>query len=76
MLAGRPGGRWAARLVRVYGLGWVTAGLFVVDPGNGFPVGSLPATSISWHAAVHLAAGQVSFIALIAACFVLRRRKT
>ncbi|MCU7825094.1 DUF998 domain-containing protein [Kitasatospora sp. DSM 101779] len=74
-LAGKPGGRWAPRLVRTYGLGVIAAGALVMDPAGGFPVGtpdSMP-PSLSWHAVGHLLAGTVSFTALIAACYVLGR---
>jgi hypothetical membrane protein len=72
-LRATPGGRWAPRLVRVNGLGMIAAGIFVMDPGDGFPVGTpagLPAT-LSWHSYGHMAAGTVTFASLIAACYVL-----
>ncbi|MEV8093405.1 DUF998 domain-containing protein [Kitasatospora sp. NPDC085879] len=75
VLAGTPGGRWAPRLVRTYGLGMVAAGALVMDPADGFPIGTpdgVPA-SLSWHAVGHLLAGTISFAALIAACYVLGR---
>ncbi|WP_106401628.1 DUF998 domain-containing protein [Actinocorallia populi] len=75
-LHGTPGGTWAPRLVAVYGLGMIAAGVFVMDPADGFPVGT-PAgapTTVSWHALLHLASGSIAFIALAAACFVLARR--
>jgi Protein of unknown function (DUF998) len=71
-----PGGRLAPRLIAVYGLGMVAAGLLVMDPSDGFPVGTpagVPAT-MSWHSVGHMIAGSVSFAALIAACYVLGRR--
>ncbi|WP_030269216.1 DUF998 domain-containing protein [Streptomyces sp. NRRL B-24484] len=74
-LAGTPGGRWAPRLVRTYGLGMIAAGVLVMDPADGFPVGTpdgMP-PSLSWHAVGHLLSGAVSFTALIAACYVLGR---
>ena len=70
-----PGGTWVPRLVAVSGLGMVAAGVFVMDPDDGFPVGTpagMPA-SLSWHSYGHMAAGSVTFIALIAACYVLVR---
>ena len=66
---------WAPRLVGVSGLGMVAAGVLVLDPGDGFPVGTpsgMPA-ALTWHAYGHLAAGSITFIALIAACYVLGR---
>jgi hypothetical protein len=72
---GAPGGRWAPRLVMVSGLGLIAAGIFVMDPGDGFPVGTpngMPA-ALTWHSYGHMAAGSISFFALIAACYVLGR---
>ncbi|MFI6598853.1 DUF998 domain-containing protein [Nonomuraea sp. NPDC050536] len=74
-LDGKPGGTWAPRLILVNGLGMLAAGVFVMDPGDGFPVGTpagAPAT-MSWHSILHMASGSVSFIALAAAGFVLGR---
>ncbi|MFD9863264.1 DUF998 domain-containing protein [Streptomyces alboflavus] len=75
-LHGGGGGIWVPRLVRVVGVGMVAAGVFVADPGDGFPTGT-PAgrpESMSWHGTLHLVAGSVTFFALIAACLVLGRR--
>lgn len=74
-LHGRPGGTWAPRLIVIYGIGLVAAGIFSMDPGDGFPAGTpLGApTSMSWHALLHMVAGSIAFTALIAACFVLGR---
>ncbi|MFD5414670.1 DUF998 domain-containing protein [Streptomyces nojiriensis] len=75
-LPGAPGGTWAPRLVRVAGVGMMAAGVFVMDPADGFPAGTpygQPAT-LTWHSYAHFAAGSVTFLALIAACFVLGRR--
>ncbi|MFJ8232251.1 DUF998 domain-containing protein [Streptomyces sp. NPDC094448] len=73
-LRGRPGGTWAPALLLVHGVGMVLAGVFTVDPGDGFagaPAGA-PQT-ISAASAAHLAAGSLSFIALIAGLWVLGR---
>lgn len=72
-MSGAPGGRWAPRLIRTSGLGMIAAGILVMDPADGFPVGTpagMPA-ELSWHSYGHMAAGTVSFVALIAACYVL-----
>lgn len=74
-LDARPGGRWAPRLIRISGVGLIAAGIFVMDPGDGFPVGT-PAgmpTVLTWHSYGHMAAGTVAFATLIAACYVLGR---
>jgi uncharacterized protein DUF998 len=70
-----PGGRWAPRLIAVNGLGMIAAGVLVMDPSDGFPVGT-PAgiqASMTWHSVGHMIAGSLSFAALIAACHVLGR---
>src|SRR5215467_1589708 len=67
--------RWAPRLIAIYGAGLIGAGIFSADPAYGFgpgaPLGR--ATHVSWHAAGHLIAAGIGFIALIAACFVAAR---
>ena len=75
VLRGTPGGTWAPRLVAVAGAGMVAAGVLVMDPADGFPAGTpagMPA-AMSWHSYGHLAAGATTFVALIAACWVLAR---
>jgi hypothetical membrane protein len=65
--------RWAPRLIALYGLSLVAAGIFRADPVEGFPLGT-PATTISGHGLVHLSAGAVGFGCLTAACVLLARR--
>ena len=75
VLHGTPGGRWAPRLVLVNGIGMIAAGVFVMDPADGFPTGTpygMP-EALTWHSYGHMAAGSVAFTALIAACYVLGR---
>jgi hypothetical protein len=74
VLRDMPGGTWAPRLVGASGVGMIAAGVFVMDPGDGFPVGT-PAGpgTLSWHGLGHMAAGSIAFIALIVACHVLGR---
>ena len=72
------GGRataWAAGLLSVYGLALVAAGGFVADPMNGFPAGTPdgPPRQVSLHGVLHVAAGGVGFVCLVAAAFVLAR---
>ncbi|WP_329124756.1 DUF998 domain-containing protein [Streptomyces sp. NBC_01353] len=74
-LHGTPGGTWLPRLVRTSGIGMIAAGAFVMDPADGFPLGTpdgMPAV-LTWQSYAHFAAGSVTFIALIAACYVLGR---
>ncbi|MFJ1703223.1 DUF998 domain-containing protein [Kitasatospora sp. NPDC088346] len=75
VMRGTPGGTWAPRLVRISGLGMIAAGAFVMDPADGFPLGTpdgMPA-ALSWHSYAHFAAGSITFTSLIAACHVLGR---
>lgn len=74
-MATRPGGTWGARLVAGYGFGLVAAGVFVADPMNGFPLGTpdtRPAHP-SVHGTLHIVAGGLGFLCLIAATFVFAR---
>jgi hypothetical protein len=74
-LHGTPGGTWAPRLVLVNGVGMIAAGVFVMDPADGFPAGTPRGISepLTWHSYGHMAAGSIAFTALIAACYVLGR---
>ncbi|MBO4269753.1 DUF998 domain-containing protein [Microbispora triticiradicis] len=74
VMRGVPGVTWAPRLMLVQGLMMAASGVFVLDPGDGFPAGT-PAGpgTMSWHGLLHLASGSVAFAALAAACFVLGR---
>lgn len=75
VLPDTTGGTWVPRLVRVSGIGMIAAGLLVMDPADGFPAGTpdgMPA-SMSWHSIGHMAAGTVTFVTLIATCFLLAR---
>lgn len=66
-------GRWGPRLLTVYGVGLLCAGVFRADPQDGFPAGTPagPPSTISWHGTLHFAAGGVGFVALVAACFAI-----
>jgi hypothetical protein len=68
-------GTWGPALIAAYGIGFIVAGVFRIDPALGFPPGA-PAgfTGFSWHASVHFLGFTVAFIGLIAACFVFARR--
>lgn len=74
-LAGRDGGKWGPRLIGLYGVGLMAAGLFRADPADGFGPGAPAgkAGHISWHGDGHLIGASIGFIALIAACFVIGR---
>ena len=67
-------GRWTARLIGVYGVSLVAAGVFRADPALGFPPGTpADASTVSWHGMIHLLAGSVGFLGLIAACLIAGR---
>ena len=67
---------WGPRLVGLFGLGLVIAGVCVADPGDGYPPGApINATPHTWHGWVHGINGLLLFnVVLPAACFVLARR--
>ncbi|MEU4237666.1 DUF998 domain-containing protein [Actinoplanes sp. NPDC026619] len=73
-LRGTLTSRWAPRLLILNGLGMICAGLFTMDPADGFPAGT-PAGpgTLTWHSYAHFASGTVAFTSLIAACYVLSR---
>ncbi|PWK91638.1 uncharacterized protein DUF998 [Lentzea atacamensis] len=62
--------------VGIFGAGLVAAGLFTMDPENGFPAGTPdgPVARTSWHSIVHSAAAAVAFTALAVAAIVLTVR--
>ncbi|GAA1528038.1 DUF998 domain-containing protein [Kribbella lupini] len=66
------GRRAVPLLLGLYGGGFVVAGLFPMDPQNGFPAGA-PAgpVALSWHSVVHSIGAVVAFTALAVACIVL-----
>lgn len=75
------GSRLAPVLIGVFGAGFGIAGLFPMDPQNGFPTGAPQGVvDMSWHSIVHSSAAAVSFTALAGACITLlvraiRRRR-
>lgn len=75
LLDGR-GVTWGPRLLGVFGVGLIAGGVFVPDPGLGYPAGTPDAVpdDLTWHAILHAAAPPVAFLALIAACVVYARR--
>ena len=70
------GRRWLPPLIAVFGLGLMASGVFVMDPENGFPIGTPegPAPAMSWHGIAHIVAVTVAFTGLAAACIVLTVR--
>jgi hypothetical protein len=65
--------RWAPRLLAVYGVALVGAGVFRADPMNGFPVGTPagPPAHPSVHGLLHLATAGTGFLALVGATWLL-----
>ncbi|MBM7502646.1 DUF998 domain-containing protein [Agromyces aurantiacus] len=71
-----PGRRWAPILFGVYGVGLVVGGAFTAQPALGFPSGApegYPA-HLEFHSIVHGFAAPLSFLAVVAAMFVVGRR--
>jgi len=69
------GRTWAPRMVIMYGVGLIGAGLFRADPGRGFPPGaSLTHNTITWHGEMHFVAGSIGFIGLIASTIIFALR--
>jgi hypothetical protein len=75
-LSSGPASRWAPRLLAVFGVGLIIGGAFVPDPALGYPVGTPDGypSSLSLHGLLHAVAPPLSFLALVAACFVVARR--
>ncbi len=70
------GRSWAPRLLAVYGLSLVAAGIFAADPMSGFPIGTPdgPPVAPSMSGILHITSGGIGFLALIATTFILARR--
>ncbi len=75
-LKGEKGGTWGALLVGTFGLGLLVAGIFMADPGFGFPPGAPagPTMPMSGHASLHAVGFFISMLSLIVNCFVFVRR--
>jgi hypothetical membrane protein len=74
LLAGGKAGTWGPALLALYGIGLIGAGVFIADPGRGFPPGAPDVTTMTKDGVLHFVFGAVGFYALIAACFVFARR--
>ena len=70
----RPGrgSTWEPILLGIYGLTFIAAGIFVTDPVLGYPPGASSTPTV--HGILHDLFGQLQFISLSVACFVLARR--
>ena len=74
VLKGSRGGTWGPLLLGVYGVGLLGAGVFIADPGNGFPPGMPAPAAITTSGLLHFVFGGLGFYALIASGFVFARR--
>jgi hypothetical protein len=69
------GSKWAPRMLALYGLGLIGAGIFRADPALGFPPGTpLENNPISGHGMLHFVFGAIGFTGFIASCFIFARR--
>src|SRR5215467_6152698 len=66
------GSTWGPILLGIYGLTFIAAGIFVTDPVLGYPPGASSTPTV--HGILHDLFGQLQFISLSVACFVLARR--
>lgn len=71
----RDHGRWLPRFVGALGFGLIAAGVFVTDPGAGFPAGA-PEGRVdpSWHAVLHEAGFAIVQLAWIATAITVAKR--
>lgn len=70
------GKTWVKRLFISVGIAMIAGGVFVADPGLGFPPGAPDGVpqEMSWHAAIHGFAPILGFFSLVATFLVLARR--
>ena len=66
------GSIWGPILLSLYGLSFIGAGISVPDPVLGYPPGASSTPTV--HGILHDLFGQLQFISLSVACFVLARR--
>ncbi|WP_162005419.1 DUF998 domain-containing protein [Dictyobacter vulcani] len=67
------GSTWGPILLGIFGLTFIGIGIFVTDPVLGYPPGASSITTVP--GTIHNLFGQLQFISLAAACFVLARRE-
>lgn len=74
-LRGERAGTWGPILLGVWGAGLIGSGLFVADPGAGFPPGAvIDESGMSRSGLLHFVFGGLAFYALVAASLVFVRR--
>jgi hypothetical membrane protein len=67
------GSTWGPILLGLFGLSFIGIGIFVTDPVLGYPPGASSTPTVP--GTLHNLLGQLQFISLAAACFVLARRE-
>jgi hypothetical membrane protein len=74
-IRGGTGAAWVPRLVAVFGIGMIMAGIFRADPSSGFPAGTPDGPGeVTVSGVVHLGASGFGFIAVAIAGVVLAHR--
>src|SRR5262249_47796206 len=73
VMSGGRGATWGPRLIALFGVCIIAAGVFLADPANGCPVGAADA-ELSWHGMAHGLAALSAGLALTAATFVFAAR--
>ena len=68
------GAVWGPLLLGLFGLLLIIAGIFVTDPGQGYPVGVAPLANPTGHGIIHALSGLAIFIVVPIAAFVMIRR--
>ncbi|MFI7066451.1 DUF998 domain-containing protein [Kribbella sp. NPDC050124] len=73
----RDQGRWLPRFVATLGFGLIAAGVFVTDPGAGFPAGA-PEGRVdpSWHGILHEVGFAIVQLAWLATALTVAKRTT
>ena len=75
MVQSGQGSKWAPRMLVLFGLGMIAAGIFTAYPALGFPIGTpLENNPVNWHSMLHLISGMIGFAGFIATCFIFARR--
>jgi hypothetical protein len=63
--------RWIPRLIAMFGVGLVIAGIFLTDPMPGYPPGpGVTVARVTLHGALHQIGSVLAFGSLLLACFV------
>src|SRR5579859_6992483 len=68
-----PGSSWGPRLIAAFGMSLVVAGVFVTDPGHGYPADAVTTGPQTLHGTIHGVNGPICFSLLAAAGWVFAR---